>query len=333
MYPFPVLVGDIGGTYARFACVPAPGEAMSPPVRVETAAHDDPTEALREVCSYLTAAPRSAILAIAGRVDGPIVHMTNAPWTIDAQRLGFDLGLERVALLNDFVPVVVACANVDSRDGAQAIGWPVRGREGARVAIGAGTGLGVAALLPVGRRLLVQPSEAGHIDFGPIDEREVAIWEHLERAHGRVTAEAILSGPGLSRLYRAIAKTNGTMVAEADAKRIVEEGLRGADNIAVETLERFARCLGRYAGDMALVFGAVGGVFIAGGIAPRLVPVLERGAFRAAFTAKAPFEAMLRDIPSILITAPDIALRGLAQLAIEPDGFIVATHGWVRSGG
>jgi glucokinase len=332
MYPFPVLVGDIGGTYARFASLAAPGEAPGPPVRVETATHDDPSAALREVCSYLASPPRSAILAVAGRVDGPVVHMTNAPWTIDAGRLGLDLGLERVALLNDFAPVVMACANIDSRDGAQAIGWPVRPGRGARLAIGAGTGLGVAALLPVGPRFLVQPTEAGHIDFGPLDDRDLAIWAHLERAHGRVTAESILSGPGLGRLYRAIAATGGAEVAHTDAKRIVADGLAGTDAVAAETLDRFARYLGRYAGDMALVFGAVGGVFLAGGIAPRLRPVLERGGFRAAFAAKAPFETMLRDIPSLLVTAPDIALRGLALLAAEPDGFIVATHGWMRSG-
>ncbi|WP_264047377.1 glucokinase [Methylobacterium flocculans] len=341
MFEFPVLVGDIGGTNARFALVP---EAGAEPVllsREETAGHPDPSAAIRASLAQASraqtsgASPRSAILAVAARVDGPAVQLTNADWVIEGARIGHDFGLSRAVVVNDYVPVAAGAAGI--RPGELTPVGPRReegraGDQGARLVLGPGTGFGAAALLPVDERLLIVSTESGHVDFGPGTPAEHALWPHLERVEGRVTVETLLSGPGLTRLHAGLHRLRtGADGPRLDPATVTEAGLAGTDPDAVDALDLFATLLGRVCGDLALTFLATGGVYIGGGIAPRILEVLQRGAFRAAFEHKPPFVAQMRAIPTSVIAVHDPALTGLAALASQPGRFVY--HGQVWQAG
>jgi glucokinase len=320
----PVLIGDIGGTNARFAILPRPGAPLLMLPRALTASFPTPVDAIRDALSGSDApAPRTAMLAIAARVESPVVGMTNAHWTIDAAGIAADLALGSVTLVNDFVPIAAALEALREANGDLArIGPDLAGGHGPMLVLGPGTGLGAAALAPVGDRVAVLPTEAGHVEFGPAHADEAAVWPGLERVHERVTTEAVLSGPGLERLHRALAFVTGETSGLETASDICAAALSGGDRQAAATLDLFGRLLGRFAGDLALIFGATGGVYLAGGIAPRLIDVLRSGAFRSAFERKAPQDAFLRKIPTFVVTHPDPALEGLAILASRPDHVI-----------
>jgi glucokinase len=333
MFEFPVLLGDIGGTNARFAILDAPGGAMRSLPRLLTASMRDPVGALGGLLSRdFGPPPRSAILAVANRVDSLQVRLTNAAWTIDAAALGPALGLSRVVLVNDYPPVAAALAVLDAARGDLArIGPDLAPGSGPRLVLGPGTGLGAAALVPVAERFAILPTEAGHVEFGPVQDDEAALWPSIERVNGRITAEAVLSGPGLFRLCSAVAKLRGRVNPFAVPNDVIVAALAGDEALAVETLSLFARLLGRFAGDLALAFEASGGVFIAGGIAPRIVGVFRSGAFRAAFEAKAPHDAWARRVPTFVITHQEPALQGLGALVSDPARFVLSLQEWTAS--
>jgi len=198
---------------------------------------------------------------------------------------------------------------------------------GARVVLGPGTGLGVGALVPVEERLAILATEAGHIEFGPATEEEAALWPHLERVGGRVSAEVVLSGPGMFRIAKAVA-AHRCVDCPYTKPNDVLAAARDGDELAQTALDLFARWLGRYAGDMALTFESSGGVFIAGGIAPRMVDILQNGGFREAFDSKAPHDAWTRKVPAFAIVNAEPALQGLAALVTNPDRFVFKSQGW-----
>lgn len=331
---YPLLVGDIGGTNARFGLIDRPGGALAVLPRTLTSLHPDPLAAIRAtLAAEHWARPRAALLAVASRIEGPVVHLTNAGWTVDAPALAAALDLDAVRLVNDFVPVAAALAVLGRAEGELVrIGPALPAPSGARLVLGPGTGLGAAALLPAGTRWAVHSTEAGHIDFGPVHADEFALWPLLERFHGRVTAEAVLSGPGLRRLYRALAQLRGARPACALPEEVSAAGLEGGDAVATEALHLFGRLLGRFAGDLALVFDA-SAVYIAGGIAPKIATILAQGEFRAAFERKAPFDRWLRSVPTSLVVDPDPALTGLRAIVADPDRFAFKSAGWERGHG
>lgn len=331
MFEFPVLVGDIGGTNARFGVVP---EAGAPPrllAHLETAAFPDPSAAIRAALGrHDGAPPRSAILAVAARVDGPEVRLTNAAWVIAGARIGADFGLSRAVVVNDYVPVAAGAASIPP-DALTVIGPHGLSDSGARLVLGPGTGFGAAALIPYADRLAIVSTEAGHTELGPADDEEMAIWPALERVGGRVTVETLLSGPGLVRLDRALRQVRtGQAGPPGDPALITERGLTGADPDSAAALRLFAKLLGRVCGDLALTFLATGGVYIGGGIAPRIVAVLRQGGFRDAFEAKSPYVAQMRAIPTSVIAVQDPALTGLAALASRPEVFVYHGQVWRR---
>jgi glucokinase len=328
-FAYPILIGDIGGTNARFALLPAPGAPMHVLPRVLTASFPRPEDAIRDVLQG-GPRPRSAVLAVAARVEGPVVEMTNAHWTVNAAEIAAALALDRVSLVNDYVPVAAALSALrEEPDGDLArIGPAIEGEPGTKVVLGPGTGLGAAALVPVRNRLMVLPTEAGHVEFGPAEAGEAAFWGEIEQVYDRVTAEAVLSGPGLVRLHRALVRAGGGADELDMPSDVCDAGLSGSDLHAVATLDLFSRLLGRFAGDLAMIFGARGGVYIASGIAPRILGVLRSGAFRAAFELKAPQDDFMRKVPTWVVMHPDPALRGLMVLAEQDESFIYpcATH-------
>ncbi len=325
MRSHPVLLGDIGGTNARFAVQREPHGPVEDLPKTLTAAFPDPAAAiawaLEEHGGGLE--PRSALLAVAAPVEGPAIRLTNAAWTVDAGAICEALGLDSVALVNDYTPVAAALAVLDEGAGLLTpLGDPRPRGDGPRLVLGPGTGLGAAALVPAGDRWIIVQTEAGHVEFGPSTPDETELWSHVERVGSRITAETILSGPGLARLYHALAVVRVGGADRREPADICAAGLQGDDAVAAETLERFAALLGRFAGDLALAYGAKGGVHLGSGIAPRILDVLRRGGFRAAFDAKAPHEALMRGIPTYAILHPEPALLGLAAMASDRDAFV-----------
>src|SRR5215212_8500401 len=333
MFAFPVLIGDIGGTNSRFAVVPQPGRAHVPLPRLLTASTPEPVEAIRDALSHYSGPPpRSAMIAVANRVDSPVVRLTNADWTIDAGAIGRALGLGRVVLVNDYTPVAASAITFAPKDeGPARIGPDVPAGPGPRLVLGPGTGLGAGALAPVADRLAILASEAGHMELGPTEEDEFRLWPHLERVGGRITAEVVLSGPGLCRLCHALAALRDETNPLATPPEVLRAWREQHSSLAGAALALFARLLGRFAGDLALALEATGGVYIAGGIPPRITDLLNSGGFRAAFEKKAPHQAWAAHVPTFVITDPDPALRGLAVLVSEPERFTFQFREWAAN--
>jgi len=196
-------------------------------------------------------------------------------------------------------------------------GAPVRGApvRGAPVAVlGAGTGLGVSLLVPDGRRWLPVATEGGHVTLPAADDDDAALIAALRSRFGHVSAERVLSGPGLGNLHDAMAAIAGKRATTSDPAEIVDRALAGEDALAAATLERFCALLGTVAGDLALTAGARGGVYIAGGIVPRFGRFFARSPFRARFEEKGRFKSYLRAIPTYVVTADQPALVGLGRL-------------------
>jgi len=333
MFEFPVLIGDIGGTNARFGLVERKGDKPRTLSHEATADHADPSAAIRAALGKAgrdAPPPRSTILAIAGRIDGPEIQLTNAHWKVSGERIAGDFDLSSATIVNDYVPVAAGAAEIEPHD-LTPIGrsHPIPG--GARVVLGPGTGFGAAALVPYSSHLAIVSTEAGHTDIGPADSFEEQVWHALERVEDRITVETVLSGPGLARLHAAVVHVRtGRPHDKIDPAAVTEAGLDASDPHAVETLGLFARLLGRVCGDLALTFLATSGVYIGGGIAPRILKVLEESGFREAFERKAPFSAMMRGIPTSVITVQDPAFNGLSALASDGAKFVYHGQVWRR---
>ncbi len=330
--PFPVLIGDIGGTNARFALVPdrdAPLQVFQP---VATADFPDIEAAIEaSVLARTKLRPRSAVIDVAGPITGDAVDLTNAHWVIRPRQTIARIGVEDVILLNDFEALALALTALRPCDVVQT-GGDAAAATGAKVVLGPGTGLGVGALVEAGGLWVPVPGEGGHVALGPDEADEFPLWANIEPEDGRISAETLLSGRGLVRLYRAVAETAGRGPTLEKPAEITSAALDGSDPDAVRTVTLYARLLGRLAGDMALVFMARGGAYIAGGIPPRILPFMQSGEFRRAFEAKAPHRAVMAKIPSFVIVSENPALQGLAAFARTPQGFGVNLTGrrWSR---
>ncbi len=323
---YPVLIADIGGTNARFAMLVDAHAALPDAVVVATDDYAGLGEALSDAMLARTSVrPRTAIIAMAGPIKGDRIQLTNAPWLIEPRALIETLGLETVILLNDFEAQALALPGFGEND-LQQIGGGSAVPHAAKVVIGPGTGLGAGALIHAANRWIPVPGEGGHIEIGPVSDEEYALWPHIERsgrgANARIGAEQLLSGQGMVRLARACAALDGVPQPFDNPRDIVEAADRG-DPLATRTLQHFSMALGRVAGDMALIFMALGGVYLAGGIPPRIAGVLDSGAFRRAFEAKAPHEAIMADIATFIVHHPQPALDGLASFARTPSRFAV----------
>ncbi|MEM8550924.1 MAG: glucokinase [Pseudomonadota bacterium] len=325
--PFPVLIADIGGTNVRFAVLEDAHSALREFPTVHTAQFPDfATAASTAVLDTTAIMPRSLLIAVAGPVGEGLTKMTNADWVIDANQLIGALNLETLVIFNDFEALSLSLPAL-REDQVMKIGGGEPISRQPRIVLGPGTGLGVASLIYGDRSYTPLAGEGGHMDVGPITAREFEMWPHVEHLHGRVTGEALLSGNGLTRLYRAVAaleQADGSVCkVGADVTRRAGEG----DPCAIEAIDHFLTFLGRYAGDLALVFLAKGGVYVAGGIVPRLVERVSRSPFRTAFEDKEPHAHLMRQMPTFLITEPRPAIAGLAAFATMPERFSIDLDG------
>ncbi len=318
---YPWLVADIGGTNARFGIVAEPGAAVEDVRVLPVASYVDPAAAVR---AYLEAradraAPRSAALALATAVGGDRVALTNGAWGFSQAELKRELGLEALICLNDFEAQALSLPRLRPHQ-LRPWGLPPSSVEGAAVGtvmavIGPGTGLGVGGVVRAPGRWIALPGEGGHVTLAPGDDFESAVLAQARREFPHVSAERLLSGIGLPVLCRAVAAVQGQCgdVAALSTEQIVAYGLSGDVPACVRTLELFCALLGGFAGNVGLTLGARGGVFIGGGIVPRLGESFFRSSFRTRFEAKGRFQPYLADIPTVLITDTLAALAGAAQ--------------------
>lgn len=311
-----MLVGDIGGTHGRFGVVADDGVRPDRVAIEEGDAHASFESAVAAYLEKLGDRPRRAAFAVAGPVDeeGHARITNRKSWLIDPAALTQKFGFETVLVLNDFAAQAASLPHLEPSE-LTAIG-DAAPREATKAALGPGTGLGVAALVrEADGGWLPLPSEGGHVELAATDAREAAVFEIVRAEKGRVEAEALLSGPGLVRLHAALARVEGRADdLETTAAEIVAAA-SGADGAARATVALFLTMLARFSGDVALTFGATGGVYLCGGVAPRLLGLLDAGAFRAVFEAKAPHERMLRAIATEVVTSPVAGLVGCAAYA------------------
>lgn len=324
---FPILIGDIGGTNARFWILT---DAFAEPKQfpnVRTADFETIDEAIRQcVLDKSPDAPKSTILAIAGPIEGDEIPLTNCDWVVRPRKMIAELGFEDVMVINDFEAQALAVATL-SGDHREALGPNLTSPIASRVVLGPGTGLGVAGLVHAQHTWFPVPGEGGHVDLSPRSERDYQIFPHIEPIEGRISAEQVLCGRGIVHLYRAICMVEGVEPRFSDPADVTSHGLAASDKIAEETVSLFVTYLGRLAGDMALIFMAKGGVFLSGGIPQKIAPALRGPQFRAAFEDKAPHSALMKTIPTFIVTHPVAALSGLAAYARTPEHFGVATEG------
>jgi glucokinase len=311
-----VLLGDIGGTNARFAVLS--GGALGPIERLRVEEYARFEDAL---AAYLkrrdnAAATRGALFAVAGVVHGERCELTNSAWAVDAGELRARFGFADVRLINDFEAVAWSLPNLTSKDLRQ-LGGGKADATAPMLGIGPGTGLGVAAYVPSGKNGLVLRSEGGHATLPSGSVREDAIIATLRQSMGHVSAERILSGPGLERLYRTIATLDRVTVPDRPAREITKAGIDGSCAVSRTALDTFCAMLGEVSGNFALAFGAQGGVFIGGGFVPRMRDYLPGTPFRARFDAKGRMAAYVQAIPVYLILHDDPAFIGLQSLAMR----------------
>ncbi|MEX2692449.1 glucokinase [Rhizobium mongolense] len=330
--PFPILIGDIGGTNARFSILAdASAEAVNFP-NVRTADFGTIDEAiLKGVFAKTHMRPRAAILAVAGPINGDEIPLTNCDWIVRPHTMLEGLGIEDVIVINDFEAQALAISALGEND-RERIGAASGELVASRVVLGPGTGLGVGGLVHAQGSWIPVPGEGGHVDLGPRSKRDLEIFPYIETIEGRVAAEQILCGRGIVNLYRAICKADGIDSKYHDPANITSHALTGTDKTAVETISLFSTYLGRLAGDLAMIFMAKGGVYLSGGISQKILPALRRSEFRAAFEDKAPHSHWLRAIPTYVVTHPLAALAGLSFYARQPASFGVSTEGrrWRR---
>ncbi len=329
-FPFPVLVCDTGGTNVRFALGPAPGAALGPIVHLITDDYPGLPEAIEAAAPKLGERPRSMIVCGAGPVVGRELKLTNAPWVMDGPETARRAGLMQGLLLNDFEAQALSLPAIQT-DWTRGIGPLAFGGKGPQVILGPGTGLGIAALVEAEGRFTPVSSEACHIDFGPISPEEYALWPHLERAHGRVTSESVINGAGLARVHRARMMAKGLPDPHLEPQQVTAEALHDRTGEAADSLRFYWSIVARFAGDMAVTFVATGGVTLSGGVLPRVVDFLDDSAFRQAFEAKAPVDALARRIPTRLIVRADAVLAGMAAIAAAPDRYAIdySSRKWV----
>ena len=322
-FPYPVFVCDTGGTNVRFSAVAEAGAPLGEVVHLKTGDYPGLAEAVTAASAKLGVKPRSAIACGAGPVDGRTLKLTNAPWLMDGPKVAEALGLSQGLLLNDFEAQALSLPTIPE-DWAMPIG---AGRfdddHGPQVILGPGTGLGVGALVHAAGRFTPLASEACHTDFGPIDDEEIAIWPHLERVHGRVTTESVMAGPGLARLHRARLLAQGKPAPTIDPAAVDARAHEDSSSEEAKSVALYWRLIARFAGDMGVTFVATGGVTLAGGVLPRLRDLLDEKAFRAAFEAKAPVDALARRIPTRLVIQADSVLVGMAAIAAAPERYAI----------
>jgi glucokinase len=311
----PRLLADIGATFARFTLETAPGR-FTQTAQLRCADHADFHAA---VSAYLGQLPPStpavdhAAIAIANPVEGDSVRMTNYHWRFSIEQMRQRLGLQTLVVVNDFTALALALPRLAPSQRRQVGGGTARERSVIGL-LGAGTGLGVSGLIPAGDGWVALGTEGGHASFSPRDERETAILRHAQRQYAHVSSERLVSGPGIELIHRALVERAGVAAEMLSAPAITRRGLDGSDALCAEALDVFCGMLGTVASNLAVTLGAFGGIFIGGGIVPRLGEYFDRSPFRERFEDKGRFSGYVAAIPTCVVTAEHATFIGASTI-------------------
>lgn len=321
------MIADIGGTNARFALL----EGLRPQhERVLTCAdYPDLVTATEHYLQQVDAQagarrPAEAAIAIASPVAGDLVTMTNHVWQFSAARTREQLGLQRLLVLNDFTALAMAIRHLPAEE-LQQVGGGQPAPHRPLAVLGPGTGLGVSGLVPAHGQWQPLQGEGGHVTLAVMTARELATLQQLQRRFDHVSAERVLSGPGLVNLYEALCAVDGQTPQSLTAPQITQRARQRSCRWCEEAVDMFCALLGTLAGDVVLTMGALGGLYIGGGIVPALGELFLRSQFRARFEAKGRFSEYLAPVPIFVIHSELPALLGLACAFDEPGPRLEAT--------
>ena len=317
-----VFSGDIGGTKIRLGLWEVDEGSLNllEDWSVVSSEVSGPVEAVKSVCQALDLRGLTACFGVAGPVRGGKSRLTNLPWFVDSEGLERELGFERALVINDLEATAWAIGSLGSSNLCQ-VKAGTADPEGAVAVIAPGTGLGQAGMVRVGERLVVCAGEGGHADFAPRGSLEVEFQHFLAEKYGHVSWERVLSGPGLVDLADFFFARSGASIelwfdglsaADDRAAVVASAGLNGGQEACVAALELFVSLLGAQAGNLALSFVATGGVYLAGGMPPKILPAILRGAFIERFMDKGRMRPLLEDIPVNVILDQDTPLLGAA---------------------
>ena len=325
--PFPLLIGDIGGTNARFQILVNPNAKPIAFPNLLTANHSTIEDAIKtSILENTEVKPCAAVIAAAGPIENGRLDLTNYNWSIRPESFLHDLSIDDLTLLNDFEAQALATTAFEPEDIVKiGEGEPIS--NASRVIVGPGTGLGVAGLIHGQDRWIPVPGEGGHVGMGPQTDEDLSIWRFLENENNRVSAEQLVSGRGILNIYKAVSAREGRNAELTTPEQITAAALAGTDQLAVNSVELFCGYLGRVAGDMALTFLARGGVYIAGGIGKQITSIMKDSRFRYEFENKFPHSELLKSIPTYLIVHENAALSGLASFACSQIKFGIDTTG------
>jgi glucokinase len=310
---YPRLVGDIGGTNARFAMQLSQGSPISEPIALPCSEFPGPAEAIQQYLELTGLPPPNwAALAFATAISGDILAMTNNGWKFSIRELGEKLAVSNLRILNDFTALALSLPGLkDEELMSVGTGSPVSGK--AIGLIGPGTGLGVSGLIPNPHGYTPIEGEGGHMTMSAFNAREAELINLAKKRFSHLSAERLISGSGLTLLYEVIAEVNGVALQTLQSHEISQRGVEGSCPLCRETIDTFCAMLGTVAADVALVLGARGGIYIGGGIIPKLGDYFITSPFRARFEDKGRFSSYLSKIPTWVILAPWPGLMGAAN--------------------
>jgi glucokinase len=312
----PRLLADIGATHARFALEIAPDELRS--VRVLKC--DDFSGIVPLLQCYLADLAgiriNHAAFALANPISGDQIRMTNRDWQFSTDEVRRALGLSTLLIVNDFTALAMALPGLKPEQLMQ-VGGGAPATNSVVGVLGPGTGLGVSGLIPTLDGFVTLGSEGGHMNFAPADEREFAILQFAWKEWPHVSNERLISGPGMEIIHRALAERNGVAAPARSSPEIIAAALEQHDALCLEVLECFCGMLGSAAANLAVTLGAFGGVYIGGGIVPRLATWFASSPFRARFEAKGRFAGYVAQIPTYVIMTPNPAFAGVATILSE----------------
>ena len=312
----PRLLADIGATHARFGLETAPGVVS----QVAVLQCDDFDGIVPLLHAYLEQHPNGRIhhaaFALANPISGDVIRMTNRDWQFSTDAVRRALGLSTLLIVNDFTALAMALPGLQAKDLLQ-IGGGAPQTHAVSGVLGPGTGLGVSGVIPTIDGFVTLGSEGGHVNFAPSDAREFAILQYAWREWKHVSNERLISGPGIELIYRALALRNGVDAPPRSTADIVSAALDAHDPLCLEVLETFAGMLGSAAANLAVTLGAFGGMFIGGGIVPRIGAWFAQSPFRARFEAKGRFTDYVAQIPTYVIMTPNPALYGVSAILSE----------------
>lgn len=321
----PRLLADIGGTNARFAL--SVGDALQSEIELRCADFPGLTAAAEHYLQQVDVTrqrPREAAFAIAAPLAGDQVNMTNHPWRFSLNEVRAELDLRRLIVLNDFTALAMAIRHLPATD-FETVGGTHAVANRPIALLGPGTGLGVSGLIPANGEWMPLQGEGGHVTLAPGNEFEARVLEQLWKRYEHVSAERVLSGPGLVNLYEAICAVRERKMQSYTPADVTQHGLQGSDSCCAEALETFCAWLGNVAGNLVLTLGALGGVYIGGGIVPRLGEYFASSPFRARFEGKGRYVSYLAPVPAFVIKTSRPAFTGLVQSFYAPSPRIEVT--------